>query len=128
MFLLPSYSPQLNPDELLNHDVKANAVGRKRARTKQETIENLRRYLRRRQRQPDVVQRFFHEKHVAYAAQGGVHYFMLWLVPLYPTKNICMVNIQAALIYHLRYLSVGKRVAQVPTHAQQDNFKLIDAI
>lgn len=69
MFLLPSYSPELNPDELLNHDVKANAVGRKRARTKQEMMENVRCHLRRRQSQPDVVQRFFHEKHVAYAAE-----------------------------------------------------------
>ncbi|MBD3887715.1 IS630 family transposase, partial [Phormidium tenue FACHB-886] len=54
-------------DELLNHDVKANAVGRKRARTKREMMENVRQHLRRRQRQPDVVRRFFHEKHVAYA-------------------------------------------------------------
>ncbi|NJR53703.1 MAG: IS630 family transposase, partial [Acaryochloris sp. CRU_2_0] len=38
MFLLPSYSPELNPDELLNHDVKANAVGRKRARTNSEMM------------------------------------------------------------------------------------------
>lgn len=69
MFLLPSYSPELNPDELLNHDDKANAVGRKRAKTRLEMMENVRRHLRRRQRQPDVVQRFFHEQHVAYAAQ-----------------------------------------------------------
>lgn len=68
MFLLPSYSPELNPDELLNHDVKANAVGRKRAKSKSEMMDNVRRHLRRRQRQPDVVQRFFHERHVAYAA------------------------------------------------------------
>lgn len=69
MFLLPSYSPELNPDELLNHDVKANAVGRKRARNRREMMENIRRHLRRRQRQPEIVQRFFREKHVAYALQ-----------------------------------------------------------
>jgi hypothetical protein len=68
MFLLPSYSPELNPDGLLNHDVKVNAVGRKRAKTKREMMENVRHHLRRRQRQPDVVKRFFHEEHVAYAA------------------------------------------------------------
>ena len=34
----------------------------------QEMMENVRRHLRRRQRQPQVVQRFFHEKHVIYAA------------------------------------------------------------
>ncbi len=68
MFLLPSYSPELNPDELLNHDVKANAVGRKRAKTKREMMENIRHHLRRRQRQPEIVRRFFHEEHVTYAA------------------------------------------------------------
>ncbi|NJR54190.1 MAG: hypothetical protein HC768_05925 [Acaryochloris sp. CRU_2_0] len=59
MFLLPSYSPELNPDELLNHDVKANAVGRKRARTNSEMMANVRGHLRCRQPQPHVVQRFF---------------------------------------------------------------------
>jgi transposase len=28
LFFIPSYSPDLNPDEILNHDLKANAVGR----------------------------------------------------------------------------------------------------
>jgi transposase len=31
LFYLPGYSPELNPDELLNQDVKSNAVGRRRA-------------------------------------------------------------------------------------------------
>lgn len=68
MVLLPSYSPQLNPDELLNHDVKVNSVGRKRAKDRNSMIENVRGYLRRRQRQQDVVRAFFHEQHVSYAA------------------------------------------------------------
>lgn len=68
MFLLPSYSPQLNPDELLNHDIKANAVGRKRVKTKEEMLENIRRHLHRRQKQPQVIRNFFREKHVSYAA------------------------------------------------------------
>ncbi|MBE9020846.1 IS630 family transposase [Chroococcidiopsidales cyanobacterium LEGE 13417] len=68
MFFLPAYSPELNPDELLNHDIKANAVGRQRAKNKTEMIGNIRSYLRSTQRFPHVVQNFFHEKHVAYAA------------------------------------------------------------
>jgi len=68
LFFLPAYSPQLNPDELLNHDVKANAVGRQRAKNKAQMMENIRSYLRSTQRQPRIVQRYFHEKHVAYAA------------------------------------------------------------
>jgi len=55
-------------NQLLNHDVKANAVGRKRAKTKSVMIENIRHHLRRCQHHPEVVRRLFHEKHVAYAA------------------------------------------------------------
>lgn len=33
LFFLPTYSPELNPDEYLNNDVKANAVGRQRRAT-----------------------------------------------------------------------------------------------
>jgi len=68
LFYLPGYSPELNPDELLNQDVKSNAVGRRRARTQPELVASTRSYLRSRQRQPDVVRRYFHEKHVRYAA------------------------------------------------------------
>ena len=34
LFFLPGYSPELNPDEKLNQDVKSNSVGRRRAITK----------------------------------------------------------------------------------------------
>ncbi len=65
---LPPYSPAHNPDEYLNHDVKANAVGRQRAREKGELLRNVRAYLRRTQRQPQRVKRFFQPKTVRYAA------------------------------------------------------------
>ena len=68
MFFLPSYSPELNPDELLNQDVKSNSVGRRRAKNQQELLSNVRRYLRSRQRQPHIVRKYFREKHVRYAA------------------------------------------------------------
>jgi len=68
LIFLPSYSPELNPDEVLNQDVKSNAVGRRRARNQQELVKNVRSYLRSRQRQPHVVRRYFQEKHVLYAA------------------------------------------------------------
>lgn len=68
LFFLPGYSPELNPDEMLNHDVKSNAVGRRRARNQQELAANTRSYLRSRQRQPGLVKRYFQEKHVRYAA------------------------------------------------------------
>lgn len=68
LFHLPPYSPELNPDELLNHDTKVNAIGRRRPRTKTELMTNLRSHLRGRQRTPHIVQRFFREPHVRYAA------------------------------------------------------------
>jgi transposase len=55
LHFLPGYSPELNPVELLNQDVKAHAAGRRRARSATELTKQLRSYLRRRQRQPEVV-------------------------------------------------------------------------
>lgn len=68
LFFLPGYSPELNPDEVLNQDVKTNAVGRRRARTQSELMTHLRGYLRSRQKQPRIVKSYFTEKHVRYAA------------------------------------------------------------
>lgn len=68
VFFLPGYSPQLNPDELLNQDVKTNAVGRQRPRHKSELMGNVRRYLWSTQRQPGKVRRYFLHPDVRYAA------------------------------------------------------------
>lgn len=68
LFFLPGYSPELNPDEYLNNEVKANGVGRKRPHTEREMIHNVRGYLRRTQRQPTKVRRYFHHPAVRYAA------------------------------------------------------------
>jgi transposase len=68
LFFLPGYSPELNPDEILNQDVKSNSVGRKRPHNQKQLLANVRGYLRGRQRQPHIVKRYFNEKHVRYAA------------------------------------------------------------
>jgi transposase len=68
LFLLPGYSPELNPDELLNQDVKSNALGRQRPKHQHEMIDQVRSYLRSTQQQPEIVKRYFQEEHVAYAA------------------------------------------------------------
>ena len=67
LFYLPGYSPELNPDEMLNQDVKSNAVGRRRAKNQGELIANTRSYLRSRQKQPMIVKHYFQEEHVRYA-------------------------------------------------------------
>jgi len=68
LFLLPGYSPELNPDELLNQDVKTNAVGRQRPRDKTELVGNVRRFLWSTQRQPQKVRSYFQHPSVRYAA------------------------------------------------------------
>jgi transposase len=68
LVFLPGYSPDLNPDELLNQDVKTNAVGRRRPRNKTEMVGNVRRYLWSTQRRPDKVRAYFRHPQVRYAA------------------------------------------------------------
>jgi transposase len=65
---LPPYSPELNPGEFLNQDVKTNAVGRWRPRTEGQMMGNLRSYLRSTQKYQDVVRSFFRAAPVRYAA------------------------------------------------------------
>jgi transposase len=67
LFFLPGYSPELNPDELLNQDVKSHA-GRQRPKDQTHMMKSLRAHLRSTQKQPAKVRRYFHEEHVAYAA------------------------------------------------------------
>lgn len=68
LFFLPGYSPELNPDEMLNNDVKSNAVGRRRPKDQPEMLADVRGYLRGTQRRPQIVQAYFQEEHVRYAA------------------------------------------------------------
>jgi transposase len=68
LILLPGYCPELNPDELLNQDVKTNALGKSRPRDKAEMVATVRSHLYRRQKQPGLIRNLFREKHVRYAA------------------------------------------------------------
>lgn len=67
LVFLPGYSPELNPTELLNQDLKTNALGRKRPHTQGEMMDDARAYLRSTQRHPALVARYFDGKHVTYA-------------------------------------------------------------
>ncbi len=68
LFSLPGYSPDLNPDELLTHDVTTHAGGRRRPRHQGEMVDAVRRYLWSTQRTPHKVQRSFSHPRVRYAA------------------------------------------------------------
>ena len=65
---MPGYCPELNPDELLNQDVKTNAVGKSRPTDRAGLLRAVRRHLHRRQKQPHVIRALFRERHVRYAA------------------------------------------------------------
>ena len=68
VFFLPGYGPELNPDELLNQDVKTNVGGRRRPRDQALMLRSFRSYLRTRQRQPHIVRKYLREEYVRYAA------------------------------------------------------------
>ena len=69
LVLLPGYAPELNPDELLNQDLKSNVFSYGRPRTRTDLIEQTRCYLRGTQKRPDIVRAYFQEAHVSYAAE-----------------------------------------------------------
>jgi len=68
LFFLPSYSPELNPSELLNQDVKSNALGRRRPQDQATLISDVRAYLHSTQKRSEIVKNYFQEEHVAYAS------------------------------------------------------------
>lgn len=68
MHFLPSYSPELNPDEFLNHDLKAQTVRRTPPESDAHLLAMVRGHLRSRQKTPSVVAAFFRAPPVRYAA------------------------------------------------------------
>jgi hypothetical protein len=66
LHLMPGYSPELNPDELLNADLKRN-VNASRAHNVDRLAHATRRFLHRRQRQPHIVRGYLQAPHVPYA-------------------------------------------------------------
>jgi transposase len=65
---LPAYSPELNPDEYLNHDVKTNVHRRAMPRNEQELQHNVEEHLTRIARSPKRVRSYFQARHIRYAA------------------------------------------------------------
>jgi transposase len=67
MHSLPGYSPELNPVELLNGDIKHH-VAKQNPANRVELAANAASHLRRRQNQPEVIQALFRKPEVRYAA------------------------------------------------------------
>ncbi len=68
VFYLPSYSPELNPDEMLNADLKQHVTKAAPARNKIALTRTAVGALRSIQKQPERVESYFGQKDVAYAA------------------------------------------------------------
>lgn len=68
VFFIPPYSPELNAQEYLNQDVKTNIVGKKRPVNKAQMRTNVEDFMKSRKRDKKQVQKYFHHKHVRYAA------------------------------------------------------------
>ncbi|MET8405422.1 transposase [Streptomyces sp900116325] len=64
LHFLPSYSPEPNPDELVNADLKRNLPRTHQARNQAELAAETRRFFHRQQRQPHVVTGYFKAPHV----------------------------------------------------------------
>ena len=68
VFYLPSYSPELNPDEMANADIKQAITTLAPARTKLQLVKATARHLRSVQRQPERIRKYFEHAPVRYAA------------------------------------------------------------
>ena len=68
VFYLPSYSPELNPNEMANADLKQAVTKLAPARTKLQLVKATSRHLRSVQRQPERIKSYFQHEPVRYAA------------------------------------------------------------
>lgn len=68
VFYLPSYSPELNPDELLNADLKEALTKRAPVRHRGDLKKAVIRHLRRISKLPERVKKYFQHALVKYAA------------------------------------------------------------
>ena len=65
---LPSYSPELNPDELVWNNLKTHALGRKAIESRRDLRAMVLSHLRRMQKLPRLIRSFFRAPTTQYAA------------------------------------------------------------
>jgi len=72
VFYLPSYSPELNPDEYLNSDLKYRVRSGLPARSQNDLVKTTRSFLKTLQKRPNHVKKYFKHPQVAYAACSDI--------------------------------------------------------
>ncbi|MFW9606095.1 MAG: IS630 family transposase [Pseudomonas sp.] len=68
LFFLPSYSPELNPDEYLNGDLKARMSAGEPVRSDSQLKGKVLSHLRSLQKQPERIRSYFRHEKIRYAA------------------------------------------------------------
>lgn len=68
MFSLPGYSPELNPVEYFNQDLKTNVAGKARPRDKQALKKAVETFSKRKKKNPQQVKKYFYANEVSYAS------------------------------------------------------------
>ena len=68
IFYLPAYSPELNPDEYLNCDLKAGVHSKRPARDQKQLKSKVLSHMRMLQKQPERVMKYFRHPKISYAA------------------------------------------------------------
>ncbi|MGF6971922.1 transposase [Paraburkholderia sp. JPY465] len=68
VFYLPCYSPELNPNELANADLKQSVTRRAPTRTRLQLVKATAHHYRVVQKQPERIRRYFQHDPVRYAA------------------------------------------------------------
>jgi len=68
VFYLPAYSPELNPDEYLNNNLKQKVHSGLPARTAKDLRKKTRSFMRMLVKRPQHVKKYLEHKKVAYAA------------------------------------------------------------
>ncbi|MFI1184659.1 IS630 family transposase [Streptomyces sp. NPDC020799] len=69
LHFLPGYAPELNPDELVNADLKRSLPHHSWARDQAQLATETRRFFHRRQRQPHIIRGYFGGPHVRYTLE-----------------------------------------------------------
>ncbi len=68
VFFIPPYSPELNPQEYVNQDLKTNIIGKKRAFNKEQLKNNIKDFMNKRKADKPQIKKYFNHKHARYAA------------------------------------------------------------
>ena len=68
LFFLPSYSPEMNPDEYLNCDLKQGLSAKKSPKNKDILQNNVKRHMDLLANNPERVKKYFKHKSIEYAA------------------------------------------------------------